>query len=231
MSTSPLVSVIIPTCNYGKFIAATLDSVRAQSYHPLETIVVDDGSTDHTADVVRAYPEVRYFYQSNQGVSVARNRAIAEAQGEFIAFLDADDVWQPNKLSIQIAYMLENPDVGITATKIKNFIEPGTQLPSWFQPEIGLEDHKSPIPSTLAVRRTVFSQIGNFSPDYRASEDLEWLCRARDAQIPIITLPETLILRRLHGANLSWQAWRESVHRAIKILRASLARKTQRLVD
>lgn len=228
MSNSPLVSVVIPTHNYGKFIAATLDSVRAQTYRSIETIVVDDGSTDHTADVVRAYSEVRYFYQSNQGVSVARNRAIADAQGEFIAFLDADDIWKPEKLSIQIAYMLQHPDISITATKVRNFIEPGTQLPPWFDPENELDDQESPIPSTLVVRKTVFSQIGVFSPDYRASEDLEWLCRARDAQIPMITLPEMLILRRLHGANLSWQTWRQSVHRAITILRTSIARKSQK---
>lgn len=231
MSNSPLVSVVIPTHNYGKFIAATLDSVRAQSYRSIETIVVDDGSTDRTADVVRAYPEVRYFYQSNQGVSVARNRAIADAQGDFIAFLDADDIWKPEKLSIQIAYMLDHPDVGITTTKIENFIEPGTQLPSWFKPETKMEEREWPIPSTLVVRKTVFSQIGVFSPDYRASEDLEWLCRARDAQIPIIALSETLILRRLHGANLSWQTWHQSVHRAITILKTSIARKSQKTFD
>ncbi|MDF5726195.1 MAG: glycosyltransferase family A protein [Rhizonema sp. PD37] len=89
MKNFPLVSVIIPAYNYAKYLAETLDSAFAQTYRPLEVIVMDDGSTDYTAEIVRAYPDVRYFYQENQGVSIARNVGIAAAEGEFIAFLDA----------------------------------------------------------------------------------------------------------------------------------------------
>jgi glycosyltransferase involved in cell wall biosynthesis len=225
MKNLPLVSVVIPAYNYAKYLAKTLDSVFAQTYRPIEVIVVDDGSTDNTAEIVRAYPEVRYFYQSNQGVSVARNVGITAAQGEYIAFLDADDRWKPDKLSIQITYMLENPDIGITATKVFNFLETGTQMPSCFTPDRHLGETESIIPSTLIVHKTVFSQIGAFSSEYRASEDLEWLSRAQDAQISIFTIAQTLTLRRLHGSNLSWEIASTVSSRRLRIFKESIARK------
>ncbi|MDZ7957758.1 MAG: glycosyltransferase family A protein [Aulosira sp. DedQUE10] len=227
MKNLPLVTVVIPVYNCAKFLSEALDSVFAQIYRPIEVIVVDDGSTDDSADIVRDYPEVRYFYQLNQGVSVARNLAIAAAKGEFIAFLDADDTWKPNKLSIQISYMLEHPDVGITATHALSFLESETHLPEWFKPDKHLGDIEGIIPSTFVVRKNVFREIGDFSPDYRASEDMEWLCRAKDAQISITNLSESLTLRRLHGDNLSWQMASTASSRALKIFKELIARKSR----
>jgi glycosyltransferase involved in cell wall biosynthesis len=225
MKNHPLVSVIIPVYNSEKYLAATLDSVFAQTYRPIEVIVVDDGSIDNSSNIVHDYPEVRYFHQSNQGVSVARNVAIAAAQGEFIAFLDADDLWKPDKLSIQIVYMLEHPNLGFTGTNALNFLEPDTQVPHWFQPDLDLGELTIVIPSTLVVRKTVFSQIGNFSSVYRASEDIEWLWRAKDARIPTFTIPETLTFRRFHGANLSWAMEPTHKSRLLKIVRESISRQ------
>jgi len=227
METNPLVSVVVPTYNCAHYLAAALDSVLAQTYRPIEVIVVDDGSTDNTADVVCAYAEVRYLYQPNQGAAVARNIGIAAAQGEFIAFLDADDVWQPDKLSIQVAYMLQHPSVGITATNALHFLEPGTPVPSWLRPDRDLGEKKSPIPSAMVVRKPVFSQIGMFSPDHVPSEDTEWLCRAKDDQISIVTLPEVLTLKRFHGANISWEMASTFASRGLRILKESIARKSQ----
>jgi glycosyltransferase involved in cell wall biosynthesis len=230
MKNHPLVSVIIPVYNCEKYLAATLDSVFAQTYCPIEVIVVDDGSTDRSADIVLAYPEVRYFYQSNQGVAVARNMAISAAQGEYIAFLDADDSWKNDKLSVQIPYMVEHPNVGITATHVLNFLEPGTQVPHWFKPDRDLgETEKGYIPSTLVVRKTVFDRVGNFSIDYRAGEDTEWLCRAKDGKVSIVLIPQTLTLRRYHGSNLSWEMVSTISARRFKTLKESIARKSPRL--
>jgi glycosyltransferase involved in cell wall biosynthesis len=221
MQNSPLVSVVIPVYNRANYIAAALDSVFAQTYRSIEVIAVDDGSTDCSAEIVRSYPAVRYFYQSNQGVSVARNVGIAAAQGEFIAFLDADDLWKPDKLSIQIAHLLAHPDLGFTGTKALNFLEPDTQLPAWFKPDRDLGELEIIIPSTLVVQKTIFSQIGDFSPAYRASEDTEWLWRAKHAGISSVTIPEVLTLRRLHGNNLSWKMALTNNARLLKIIRDS----------
>ncbi|MDB9372549.1 glycosyltransferase family 2 protein [Nodularia sphaerocarpa] len=226
MNNLPLVTVIIPVYNYANYIAATLDSVFAQTYRPIEVIVVDDGSTDNSAEIVRAYPEVQYFYQSNQGVSVARNVAIAAAKGEFLAFLDADDLWKPDKLSLQIAYMLENPDIGITGTKSINFLESDTQLPPWLRDKPHWEEVREILPSTIVVHKSVFSQIGVFSPDYRASEDTEWQWRAKDANISIFNINEILTLRRFQGSNLSWEMKVTQKSRMLRIIKESIARKS-----
>ncbi|PSB57691.1 hypothetical protein C7B77_07490 [Chamaesiphon polymorphus CCALA 037] len=226
MENLPLVSVVIPIYNRENYLAAALDSVFAQTYRPIEVIAVDDGSTDRSGDIVRSYPEVRYFYQSNQGVSVARNTGIAAAQGEFIAFLDADDLWKPDKLSIQIAYMLAHPNLSFTGTKALNFLEPDTQVPPWFDPDRDLGDPRVIIPSTLVVRQSAFDRIGNFAPAYRATEDIEWLWRAKDAKLESLTLPVELTLRRFHGTNLSWEMASTEKARLFKIVRESIARQS-----
>ena len=105
MENSPLVSTIIPVFNGERLLPEALDSVFRQDYRPIEVIVVDDGSTDGTSLVARSCPEVRYLYQSNQGLGAARNAGIAAACGEFIAFLDADDIWLPRKLSSQMNFL------------------------------------------------------------------------------------------------------------------------------
>ncbi len=226
MNNLPLVTVIIPAYNYADYISTTLDSVFAQTYRPIEVIVVDDGSTDNSAEIVRGYPEVQYFYQSNQGVSVARNVAIAAAKGEFMAFLDADDLWKPDKLSVQITYMLENPDMRITGTKVRNFLDSETQLPFWLKDNPNWEEDTAIIPSTLVVHKSVFNQIGGFSPDYRASEDTEWLWRANEVKVPMFKINEIMTLRRFHGSNLSWLMAGTHKSRVLKIIKDSIARKS-----
>ncbi|MDB9372550.1 glycosyltransferase family 2 protein [Nodularia sphaerocarpa] len=227
MNNLPLVTVVIPVYNSAKFLAATLDSVFAQTYRPIEVIVVDDGSTDNSADIVRSYPEVQYFYQSNQGVSVARNVAIAAAKAELIAFLDSDDLWKPDKLSLQIAYMLENTHIGITGTKAINFLESDTQLPPWLRDHPCWEQDRVIIPSTMVVHKSVFSQVGDFSPDYRASQDIEWLWRAKDAKIPMLKINEILTLRRFHGSNVSWLMAGTHKSRMLRIIKDSIARQSR----
>ena len=102
----PRVSVLIPCYNAGRYLAAALDSVLAQTYRDYEIIVVDDGSGDDSAAVAARYPQVRYFYHTHSGVSVTRNLAISKACGEFLVFLDADDLWVPEKLEKQICLLL-----------------------------------------------------------------------------------------------------------------------------
>ena len=108
---NPLVSVVIPTYNRAWVIKEAVDSVLAQDYKDFELIIVDDGSTDNTSDVLASYGEdVRVLFQENRGVSAARNRGVAEASGHFVAFLDSDDLWLPKKLSIQVEFFSKTPD-------------------------------------------------------------------------------------------------------------------------
>lgn len=112
----PLVSIIIPAYNYARYLDKALTSCREQTYKHLEIIVIDDGSTDNTRDVVARFPEVVYLFQQNRGVSAARNNGLARATGAFIAFLDADDYLLPESVALRVELLKSHPDVGIIFT-------------------------------------------------------------------------------------------------------------------
>jgi glycosyltransferase involved in cell wall biosynthesis len=115
----PRVSVIIPAFNCGRFVGRAIDSVLVQTYRDYEIVVADDGSTDDTRLVVEKYgPSVRYVYQANRGVSAARNRALALAGGELVAYLDSDDMWYPPKLERQVAFLDAHPECGLVHSDI-----------------------------------------------------------------------------------------------------------------
>ncbi len=111
MRNNPLVSVIIPVYNGERYLAEAIGSVLAQTYTPFELIIIDDGSSDNSSGIARSFKEVRYYHQSNQGVAAARNAGISFAHGGFIAFLDQDDIWMHDKLSVQMDYLLQHPEV------------------------------------------------------------------------------------------------------------------------
>lgn len=220
----PLVSVIIPVHNGGRYLRAALESVFAQTYHPFEVIVVDDGSTDDSGVIAQSFPDVRYIHQTNQGVATARNNAIAAARGECFAFLDQDDLWTPEKLKLQIDYLLTHPDVGYTLTHQQFFLDPGATIPTWFRKELLAEAHTGWVLGTLVVRRTSFEKIGNFATGYSAASDGDWFFRAKAAEVPMAVIPELLLLKRIHGANESARA-KEILSELRKVVKSSLDRQ------
>ena len=225
MKLTPLVSIVIPTYNYAAYLETTLNSVFAQTYRPIEVILVDDGSTDRTTDLIHSYPEVRYFYQSNQGVSAARNVGIEAARGEFIALLDADDYWKKNKLKIQINYMMDYPKLGYTSTRALSVSEISSQRTWLHHPESSYEKPQVIVPSTLVVRKKIFNLVGGFSTHYQASEDTEWLWRAKDAGILTKNISKALTIKRLHDFSLSSQMRDTQKSRLFRVIRESISRQ------
>jgi len=221
---SPLVSVIVPVHSGERFLASALESIFQQDYDPYEVIVVDDGSTDRSAEIVRSYRDIHYLHQSAQGVSVARNAGVSAARGEFIAFLDQDDIWTPNKLSVQMTHFLERPDVGYTIARLRLFLEPGTSTPSWLKEDLLLTDHIGFLPSTLVVRKATFAQVGDFSSTYKTASDSDWFFRAKDLGIPMSILPDILLHKRIHSQNQSSQAQYTSSE-LLRVVKASIDRQ------
>jgi glycosyltransferase involved in cell wall biosynthesis len=217
---SPLVSVIIPVYNGDQYLDDTLQSILSQNYAPVEIIVVDDGSTDKTADLVRAYDTIHYIYQHNQGPSSARNTGIAASQGEFVAFLDADDMWVPEKLSLQVGYLIQHPDVGFVYAYRRMILEKGIEVPPWYIDK----DHPALFAGALVARRNIFDNVGVFNPEYRFGENAEWLARAKDAGISMSVLPDTLLISRIHGQNLTNHS-NAMRHGILKALKASIDRQ------
>ncbi len=202
----PLVSIIIPVYNGEAFLAKTLLSVFDQDYRPLEVIVVDDGSTDRTAQIARSFGDVQYIHQPNQGPAYARNRGIAAAQGELLAFLDADDIWLKDKISAQAGYLLEHPECGYVITHMHVELEPGAEWPPNFNRQHYEQDPPCMLPSALLVRREVLERIGVFDVRYRHANDSDWFFRARDAGVAMGILPRVLLIKRMHTSNLSREA-------------------------
>lgn len=203
LNQGPLVSVIIPVHNGERFLRAAVSSVLDQTYRPLEIIILDDGSDDDTGEIACSFPEVSYHRQAKAGGAAARNAGISLAKGEFIAILDADDLWAPRKLALQVAFHLEHPEAGYSFTGEKIFLEPGIEQPSWLKTEILMNSHPSFVPSALMIRKNIYEKVGPFDTTYEIVSDADWLLRAKDAGIPSGTLPETLMLKRIHKDNLT----------------------------
>jgi glycosyltransferase involved in cell wall biosynthesis len=210
----PRVSVVIPTYNALKFLPQTIASVMAQTFQDFELLLIDDGSSDGTADWVAQYNQntdghkIQFFQQQRGGVSVARNLGIQNAQGEFIAFLDADDLWVPTKLAQQVNYLNQHPRVGLVHGAIALMDEAGTLT--------GRVLSSKPIASslprlltqnavacqTVLVRRSCFEQAGRFDSQADTVEDWDlWMRVARF--YPIVGLPEVLAHYRQVESSLS----------------------------
>jgi glycosyltransferase involved in cell wall biosynthesis len=207
------VSVIIPTYNRGWIIKEAIDSVLAQDYTEFELIVVDDGSTDHTSDVLDSYRNViKVFSQKNKGVSAARNRGIAETSGQFIAFLDSDDLWLSQKLSVQVEFFNQTPDALICQTEevwIRNGLRVNPKKrhkkPSGmiFKPSLEL---CLVSPSAVMIQRSLFDRVGKFDETLPACEDYDlWLRISCGFPIHLIDTP-LIIKRGGHDDQLSSMA-------------------------
>jgi glycosyltransferase involved in cell wall biosynthesis len=219
-----LVSVIVPVFNGERFLRPALESVLAQDYRPFELLVVDDGSSDGSAAIARSFAEVTYLNQPNAGVAAARNAGLAAARGQFIAFLDQDDQWVAGKLRIQIEYLEAHPEIDFLRGYVCPFLEPGIAPPRWLKPEHLESPFPSLEPGSWLVRRSAFERVGLLDSSFRTGDDSDWFVRARDAGLAMDTLPETLLLKRIHGANLSYE---ENVtrHEWMRILKESIHRR------
>ncbi len=176
----PLISVITPTYNRADFLGEAIDSMLAQTYDHFEMIIVDDGSTDDTRALVERYqsdPRIRYFYQENQGQSVARNQGIAASKGQYICFLDSDNAWLPVRLERSIEAFRQNPSADIVYADNITIDEHGQEVGrddmSRYSGRITyhlLKDNFVSI-NTCIIRRYCFEAMGGFSPDDRLAED------------------------------------------------------------
>ena len=199
----PSISTIIPVFNGARFLGEAIASALAQTLLPTEIIVVDDGSTDETPMVTRQFGRrVNYQRQPHAGVAAARNHGLAAARGEWIAFLDADDFWLPEKLSVQAERLLAQPELQYVTAHAEFFLEPGCPWPRNYQPEWRNEKQFGLLGSLLG-RKKIFETVGQFDPQLICAEDMDWFARAKDLRVPTAMLAETLLRKRVHSANLT----------------------------
>ena len=203
----PLVSVIIPAYNPGRYLDEAVRSVIAQTFTDWECIIVDDGSTEDLSRVKKMDPRIRCFVTPNRGQSVARNLGIARASGELVALLDADDLWEPTKLALQVPGMLADAEIGLSYTGFSFIDAEGRFTGSgWAQPRLSyleiLGKPGGPLPSAAVLRRGALQMVGGFDPFHQGHEDSDvWLKVSRYFKVEFV--PEPLMLYRVHGSNFS----------------------------
>lgn len=195
------ITAVIPVYNGAHHIGRALESVFRQTLPCSQVIVVDDGSTDGSADVIRSFPDAVLIRQPNSGVAVARNTALAFATGGFIAFLDQDDEWVPAKNATQVRFLDEHPELGFTYCRIRNLLD--VEKPEWLDQKNVETDPRAFLPGSLFVRRDAFQRVGFFDPSFVNGSDTDWLLRARDRGVRHGLMDDVLLLRHIHELNES----------------------------
>ena len=199
----PLVSVIVVSYNRAHFLKDALDSIKRQTFTDYEIVLVDDGSTDNTKEIVEKYEEIRYIYQEHSGISKARNEGVKAARGKWIAFLDSDDLWKEDKLQKQIDYLQSHMECRIIFTKFSNFTD---------IPEENLDGRQQNLLQTIIdwclptalIDSSLFDEIGLFDEAMEYSEDTDWVYRLKFSRINVEhCVDETLYLRRVHSSNIT----------------------------
>lgn len=223
-STYCAVSAAIVVRNGERFLAEALQSIARQNRQPDEVIVIDGQSTDRTATIAQSFSGVRYLLQPDLGIANARNLAIRVARGDYIAFLDADDLWTPDKLQMQMDFMLANPHLQYTTTQLRLFYAADTPQRPGFRSEGFDQGIEGRFPGTMLARREVFDRVGPFDPNFEIGFEVDWFARAQDAGVPSAVIEQVLLHKRIHADNNA--ARREHFRREwFIVMRRSLLRK------
>ena len=249
---SPLVSAVIPTYNYARFVTHAIDSVLAQTYTPLECIVVDDGSTDETPEVLRPFGDrIRVIRQENRGLSAARNAGIRSARGSYVALLDADDRWKPTKIAQQVALAESDPAVGAIGCAVElvegasppramRARQPALELPARLRQIAVRSGWVEGSGSGALVPRRILDEVGPFDETLRAAEDWDmWLRIAARYRIRNAA-SEVLVSIARHGTGTfrnaekmeqnQWKVYQSALARWPDLLDARTRRQMRALI-
>ncbi|MDA1349265.1 MAG: glycosyltransferase family A protein [Chloroflexi bacterium] len=215
----------MPVLNGELYLAEALQGIVDQTYPEKEIVVVDDGSTDRTAELVKgSFPTAKYRFQENAGTGAARNAAIAVSTGKLLAFLDADDVYVKEKLTLQVAAFRKNPDTDIVFGHVKQFHSPELDEVTKRSVQCAAEAMPGTLPCTMLIGREASLRVGLFETKWRVGQDVSWMIRAKERGLQTLTLTDIVYLRRLHKSNkgITQRAFMKD---RVRILKESLDRR------
>lgn len=222
---STLISVIIPVWNGQTYLGAAIDSVWKQTVSSHEIIVVDDGSSDRSLEIVDTYGlAVRTYCQPHLGPAAARNLGIRQATGDLLAFLDADDLWLPEKLARQMTLMQAQPQLDAVLGQIESFVSPEVDETTRQRLRVQPEPQAGYHVGALLIRRDSFLRVGLFDEQLPSGEFIDWWARAMDGGVVYAVLPEVVMRRRVHGQNYTLTPKGNAQHYA-RVARMALQRR------
>lgn len=201
---NPLISVIIPTLNAENFLEAALESVFAQTYTHFEIIMIDGGSSDSTLSIATRHPEVKLLRQASKGLASAWNEGIMNSNGELIAFLDSDDIWDPTCLESHIAAFQQFPNLQASLGRVEFFIEPPSKVPPGFKRSLLEGSHVGNMPGCFVGRRNLFKKLGMYETQWKIASDLIWFDKLRAQESNVHELKNVCLRKRVHDSNLSY---------------------------
>jgi glycosyltransferase involved in cell wall biosynthesis len=197
------ISVLIPVYNGARYLSECIESVRRQTLPAAEIIVVDDGSEDETPEVAASWgPSIRYQRVAHGGLACARNHALDFAQTEFIAFIDSDDVWLPQKLELQMSALSREAETSMAFCRVQQFISSDLTPAEAAELRLDAAPQSGQHASALLMRKRDCERAGRFDESIQIGEFIEWCARAADAGVKPVMVPEVLCRRRLHRANM-----------------------------
>jgi len=231
MNNQPKISVIIPTYNKAQYLKEAIESVLNQAYKEIEVIVIDDGSTDDTGEVIKSFDDTRiiYFFQKNKGPAAARNSGLKKAKGRYVAFLDSDDLWLSGKLKRQMDFIEKNPEIELLGTGCYEITDKGKIIGKKIFPiknkilQKDLIKYNPFIQSSIIIRREVFGKVGLYNQKFRESEDYDlWLRIAENHKIA--NLVEPLVMKRYYKEGLSPAKDKEQLYFVLEAKKAAIHR-------
>ena len=225
----PLVSIVLPVFNTERYVRASIESLLQQTYPNIEIICINDGSTDDSLAVLQSFGSLIQIIDlpNNGGIATARNAGIAVARGAFIAFADADDLWEPHKLTAQMDQFLADAELSISFCMLQNFLSPDLSDEMKQSRYCPPDPVRGYISGTAVIKRSVFDTVGLLNPSYRVGEFIDWMSRATDAGFTQSLVPEVLYLRRVHATNTTGN---QLIHTEyLKIVQSALKRKRAKI--
>jgi Glycosyl transferase family 2 len=220
MSAEPAIGVVIPAWNAERWLGEALQSVLDQTPRPVDIVVIDDGSSDHTAAVAEGFGSaVRVARQANAGIGAARNRGVELIEGDLVTFLDADDMLTPGSLLCRAQAFARRGELDIVFGGVGQFSEIRDGAPVALA-----QAQPGHLPTAMLARRSVFERVGPFLTDTHVAEGLHWMLRARELGLAELTVDAQVLWRRVHGENNSVRH-RGEIGEYARALKASLDRR------
>jgi len=226
---SPLVSVIIAVYNYGRYLREAIDSALRQTYPAYEVILVNDGSTDETEKIALSYgSQIRYHLQEHQGLGASKNQGVRLANGKYITFLDADDIWPEKRLDALMTPFLGDVDLEMTFGRLCSFLSPEFAVKKENIFQRLAEPTNGICPGTMLIKKTSFLKVGYFNSEWKVTEFLDWYLLAKELNLKTGWVPDLVLERRLHENNNTLVHRNQLSNEFARALKASLDRQREK---